>query len=189
MIFKILNDPMEINFTTKILKHFYIILLSFSFLYLNSCGFYKPVDARKIPPSAEARVKQNQEQGKGFSLGNLGGNKGGDFQFASSNEMWRATIDILDFVPLSNVDYGGGIIVTDWYKQSNSGKDSIKLMVQFLTNEIRADGIKINVYKRECLSLDNCKTTLLDTDLKNEIKLAILKKAALLKKADLEKKR
>jgi hypothetical protein len=100
--------------------------------------------------------------------------------------MWRATIDILDFVPLSNVDYGGGIIVTDWYKQSSSDKDSIKLMVQFLSNEIRADGLKINIYKKECLSLDNCKTSLLTSKLNNEIKLAILKKAALLKKASLE---
>ena len=74
--------------------------------------------------------------------------KGGDFQFASSNEMWRATIEILDFVPLANVDYGGGIIVTDWYKNSTSDKDSIKLMIQFLSNEIRADGIKVSIYNQ-----------------------------------------
>ena len=173
----------------NLLKLIFTILILFSFLHLNSCGLYRPVDARKVSPNADERVKQNQEQGKGFTLGNLGSNtKGGDFQFASSNEMWRATIEILDFVPLTNVDYGGGIIVTDWYKQSSSENDSIKLMIQFLTNEIRADGLKVNIYKRECLSINNCSTILLESGLNNEIKLAILKKASLLKKAKIEKK-
>jgi hypothetical protein len=174
----------------NLLKLFSTILILFSFLHLNSCGLYRPVDARKVSPNADERVKQNQEQGKGFTLGNImGGNKGGEFQFASSNELWRATIEILDFVPLTNVDYGGGIIVTDWYKQSSSEKDSIKLMVQFLTNEIRADVLKVNIYKKECLSVNNCKTSLLNSKLNSEIKLAILKKASLLKKAKIEKKK
>ena len=176
------------NFFTifKSNKGFQLILLIFLLFYLNSCGFYRPVDAKKIPPSAEARIKQNQEQGKGISFGNFRKNKGGDFQFASSNEMWRATISILDFVPLSNVDYGGGIIVTDWYKNTSADKDSIKLMIQFLSNDIRADGIKVSIYKKVCLSENNCTTNLLDSSLNAEIKLAILKKAALLKKRDLE---
>ena len=157
-------------------------------IHLNSCGIYKPSDARKVSPNSDERVKQNQEEGKGISFGNMMNKKGGDFQFASSNEMWRATIDILDFVPLANVDYGGGIIVTDWYKNSKTDKDSIKLMIQFLTNEIRADGIKVSIYKKECITENNCVSGLLNSELNNEIKLAILKKAALLKKKDLEKK-
>jgi hypothetical protein len=178
---------MNIFFSTfNLNKTFQLILLIFALFYLNSCGLYRPVDARQIPPNAEARVKQNQEQGKGISFGRLGKKKGGDFQFASSNEMWRATISILDFVPLSNVDYGGGIIVTDWYKNTSTDKDSIKLMIQFLSNEIRADGLKVSIYKKVCLSENNCTTNLLDSTLNSEIKLAILKKAALLKKRDLE---
>ena len=174
----------------NLLKLIFTILILFSFLHLNSCGLYRPVDARKVSPNADERVKQNQEQGKGFTLGNLGSNtKGGDFQFASSNEMWRATISILDFVPLSNVDYGGGIIATDWYKNTATDKDSIKLMIQFLSNEIRADGLKVSIYKKVCLSENNCTTNLLDSTLNSEIKLAILKKAALLKKRDLELKK
>ena len=164
------------------------ISIIFLLLYLNSCGLYRPVDARKVSPNSDERVKQNQEEGKGISFGNMMNKKGGDFQFASSNEMWRATIEILDFVPLANVDYGGGIIVTDWYKNSKTDKDSIKLMIQFLTNEIRADGIKVSIYKKECITENNCVSGLLNSELNNEIKLAILKKAALLKKKDLEKK-
>ena len=165
------------------------ILLIFIAIYLNSCGIYRPVDARKVSPNANERVKQNQKEGKGVTFGSLlGKNKGGDFQFASSNPMWRATIEILDFVPLSNVDYGGGVIVTDWYKNSDSNQDSIKIMIQFLTNEIRSDGIKINIYKKKCVTENNCSSSLLNSNLNGEIKLAILKKAALLKKESIEKK-
>jgi len=164
------------------------VILFILLLHLSSCGLYRPVDARKVSPNADERIKQNQEQGKGFTLGNIG-KKSGDFQFASSNEMWRAALDILDFVPLSNVDYGGGVIVTDWYQNSNSDEGSIKLMIQFLSNDIRADGIRVKIYKKNCAANNNCKTQLLKTDLNNEIKIAILKKAALLKKLDLEKKK
>jgi len=170
-------------------KLFQIIFLSCLIIQLNSCGLYRPTDARKIPPNASERIAQNQKEGKGMRFGSLLGNKGGgDFQFASSNAMWRATIEILDFVPLTNVDYGGGIIVTDWYGDSTSTNESIKIMVQFLSNEIRSDGIKINIYKKNCLPGGNCQTQILKTELNTEIKLAILKKAALLKKDTIKKK-
>ena len=164
------------------------ILLIFIAIYLNSCGIHRPVDARKVSPNANERVKQNQKEGKGITFGNILKKKSGDFQFASSNPMWRAAIEVLDFVPLSNVDYGGGVIVTDWYNNANSNEDSIKLMIQFLTNEIRADGIKVNIYKRRCVTENNCATSLLNSNLNNEIKLAILKKAAILKRKSIENK-
>ena len=164
------------------------ILLIFIAIYLNSCGIHRPVDARKVSPNANERVKQNQKEGKGITFGNILKKKSGDFQFASSNPMWRAAIEVLDFVPLSNVDYGGGVIVTDWYNNANSNEDSIKLMIQFLTNEIRADGIKVNIYKKRCVSENNCTTSLLNSNLNNEIKLAILKKAAILKRKSIENK-
>ena len=167
-----------------------IVFLTGLIIQLNSCGLYRPTDARKVPPNASERVKKNQEEGKGMRFGSILSNKrGGDFQFASSNEMWRATIDILDFVPLTNVDYGGGIIVTDWYSDSTSVNESVKIMVQFLSNEIRSDGVKIIIYKKDCLPNGNCQTQILKTQLNTEIKLAILKKAALLKKEALKKKK
>ena len=163
-----------------------LIIIAF---YLNSCGIWRPVDARKIPVNADERVKQNQEQGKGVSFGNIMKSKGGDFQFASSNEMWRATIDILDFVPLSNVDYGGGIIVTDWYKNSQTDKDSIKLMIQFLSNEIRSSSLKIIIHKKICEKNLICSTNLISNNLiRDELLSTILRKASLFLKADKEKK-
>ena len=117
--------------------------------FLNSCGIYKPVDARKVSPNADERVRKNLEEGRGFTL--MGGNKSGktNYQFASSNPMWRATLEILDFLPLANVDYSGGIITTDWYNEGTGSNESIKITIRFLTNEIRADGLKIIVHKKK----------------------------------------
>ena len=125
------------------------ILGTFIFSFLNSCGIYEPSDARKVSPNSKERVKKNLEEGKGISLKGLaGGMSGTSYQFASSNPMWRATLEILDFLPLSNVDYSGGIITTDWYNEGTASNESIKITVRFLTNEIRADGLKIIVHKK-----------------------------------------
>ncbi len=159
-----------------------IPVIFFLFLFLNSCGIYKYSDARKNPTNAHERIKKNMEEGKGFRLGQIG-KKSGDFNFATSNPLWRASLDILDFAPLSNVDYAGGIIVTDWFTQQNS-TDQVKITVKFLSNEIRADGIKIIIHKKKCIDINNCSVGKIKSDLNNQIKLAILKKATLLQSKD-----
>jgi hypothetical protein len=164
-----------------------IIIFITIILTINNCGIYKTTDARKVSPNDEERIKKNQEEGRGFTLGNLGKSSGGTFQFSSSNEMWRATLEILDFLPLSDVDYGGGIIITEWYNSPEAPNKSLKIMVQFLTNEIRADGIKVNVYEKNCSNESNCSSSLINSEITSEIKLEILKKAALIKKLDLQK--
>ena len=163
---------------------FYLSWLTI-FVFLSSCGIWDPADARKVSPNADERVKKNLEEGKGFSLMGLGENKGsGAFQFASSNPMWRATVDILDFLPLSNVDYSGGIIITDWYNEGTSGDESIKITVRFLTNEVRADGIKVIIHKKKCGVQDSCTIKKISSALENELKVAILKKAVVFAKED-----
>ena len=111
-----------------------------------------------------------------------GKKKGGDFDFATSNEMWRASLDILDFMPLTSADYGGGLIITDWYNEQNSSSDSIKISVRFLSNEIRADALKIQVFSKQCEKDRNCKVSQSNPKIENELKIAILKKAARYKK-------
>jgi len=160
-----------------------ISLIFLIFLMVSQCGIYKKTDARKVPTNAKERVKKNIAEGKKIKFGQLGKGGSGTFEFATSNEMWRATVDILDFMPLANVDYGGGVIITDWYNDGNQN-DSIKIMVQFLSNEIRADGLKVIVYDRKCNSTNslNCSTSVDDKNsIGQELKLAILKKAAEMK--------
>mgnify|MGYP003955579673 CR=1 FL=1 len=114
---------------------------------------------------------------------------GGAFQFASSNPMWRATVDILDFLPLSNVDYSGGIIITDWYNEGTSSTESIKITVRFLTNEVRADGVKVIIHKKKCSVQEVCSIKKISSALENELKVAILKKAVIFAKQDTLKNR
>jgi len=165
---------------------FGILILSF----LSSCGgigkIWDPADARKVPANVNERVKKNLEEGKGFSLKKAqqeGGGGGRSYQFASSNPMWRATLDILDFLPLANVDYSGGIITTDWYNEGLTTDESIKITVRFLTNEIRADGLKIVVHKKRCNVQQNCAVKKISSNLEHELRVAILKKAVLFEEA------
>ena len=178
------------NFKDKILYYPIITLFLLSLAStIVSCGPLKPkyTDLRKIPGDPKSKREKNIREGRGFrAMGMLDKNKGGNFQFASSNEMWRATLDLLDFTPLSNVDYSGGIIITDWFSES-SDQDPIKISIRFLSTEIRADGLKVIIYKKICEKNDktNCKTIKDNTTLGQEIKLAILKKAAIIKSGEI----
>ena len=165
-------------------KLIYLIFISTLFL-TNSCGIYKYSDARDNPVNADERVKKNIEEGRGFRLGKLGG-KGGDFMFASSNPMWRATMQKLSFAPLSVVDYGGGIIITDWFSEGES-KEEIKIAVRFLTNEIRSDAIDIKVFYKDCKVDMSCKIFEKDGVLKNELRKEILKQATIYQKQSKDK--
>ena len=152
---------------------------------LNGCEAfkYKRSDVKDNPVEAGKRVQKNIAEGKGIRFGNLGGKKGGVFDFASSNELWRATVEILDFVPLSNASYSGGIIITDWFSgEVENDSRNLKITVKFLSNEIRSDSVKVDVHERICNTQNNCKTNLVKSKISNEIKIAILKKAAFLQK-------
>ena len=181
------------NFKAKVLYYSVITLFLLSLTSLVvSCGPLKPkyTDLRKVPGNPKDKRERNIREGRGFrGMSMLEKKNSGNFQFASSNEMWRATLDLLDFTPLSNVDYSGGIIITDWFSES-SDQDPVKISVRFLSNEIRADGLKVIIYKKICKKIDeknNCKTIKDNTTLGSEIKLAILKKAAIIKSGETSK--
>merc|ERR1711991_280293 len=114
-------------------------------------------DAKENPPDPRERVKKNLEEGKGFRLNDLmGSKKGGDFEFASSNELWKASLDTIDFIPLASVNYSGGIIITDWYSADNNSNEMIKISIRFLTNEIRSDALQIKVFTKVCDTQNKC---------------------------------
>ena len=164
-----------------------LIFLTLS-ISLNSCEAlkYKPTKAGEVPINVKDRVKKNIEEGKGFRL--MGGNKkGGTFDFASSNELWRATLDTIDFMPLVSANYSGGIIITDWYNDSSSTGQSVKISVRFLTNEVRSDALDVKTFTKNCDTTVDCKITEEKGTLVLEITKSILKKAAIYKKQNKEK--
>ena len=167
-----------------------LVKILISFLLLNSCADgLKGVDARKIPANMTERQRQNIEEGRGFTLGSLGGSKAGEFDFASSNELWRASLDTLDFMPLSLANYSGGIIVTDWYSSDGSVDESVKISVRFLSNEIRSDSLAIKVFYKKCSLQKNCQITDKTDALSNDIENKILTKAAVYEKENKSKKK
>ena len=171
----------------KLSKYSLIIFL----LLLSSCGpgFFKRSDVKDNPVNVDERVKRNIEQGKGIRFGKFGSSGGGTFDFASANELWRASVEILDFVPLTNASYSGGIIITDWFKGNDDDKDNryLKITVRFLSNEIRIDALKISVHEKICKNnSSDCNVNLIETKISEEIKLAILKKAALMERKTLQ---
>ena len=155
-----------------------------TFLILTNCAALKPDWSKTAEPDGKKRARKNVEEGRGFSVGGIGGsNKNTNFLFASSNPMWRASLDTIDFITLANVDYAGGLIITDWYSEGNSN-EAIKITLRFLSNEIRADGLDVILHKKTCKNNTNCTINKIDSNLSLEIKDSILRKAAVLKEED-----
>jgi hypothetical protein len=152
------------------------LFLTFLPFWLSSCG--TGVDAKKYPPNPELRVKKNIEEGRGFNLNKaINKNTSTNFEFASSNELWRASLDVIDFMPLSSVNYSGGIIISDWYSNNQNSNESIKISIRFLTNEIRSDALDIKIFKKICKTDVGCKISEGYDNLITELKRKILKNA------------
>ena len=167
------------------------IYLLFSLFFINSCGIYKKADVKDTPVNVNERVRKKDEEGRGIKFGKRGAN-GGTFDFASSNELWRASIEVLDFVPFTNASYSGGILITEWFDGNSSNENfrNLKITVRFLSNEIRSDALEISVHEKLCENnSQNCSVKKIESELINEIKIAILKKAALLEKQTREDNR
>ena len=171
----------------RLLKILLLLQLIFS---LSSCGplAYKKTDARKVSPNPEERVKKNLEEGRGFKIIDANRKLSTTYDFASSNELWRATLDTIDFMPLTTANYSGGIIVTDWYSDNQNLNENIKITVRFLTNEIRSDALDLKIFYRKCDSLNKCKIFEKEGNLSKELKKEILKKASTYQKQAKDKK-
>lgn len=170
---------------SSILKITNFLLISSLIFSLNGCGAFRMTDAREVSPNPDERVKKNIEEGRGLRLATLGQQQG-DFQFASANPLWRASLDILDFAPLVSANYSGGIIITDWVSTENKN-ETFKVTVKFLSNEIRPDGLDIIIHQKTCQDNTGCDISKLETNVINDLKIKILKRAALYEKEDVAK--
>ena len=167
----------------------------FVFLILNGCGgglkLPKPGDARTMEMEGQERARKNVEEGRGVSAKQIfSRNRNTNYEFSTSNPLWRATFDVIDFMPLVTVDYSGGMIITDWYTDSNTSNDSLKFTIRFLSNEIRADSLKIIIHKKTCKIESNCIIKKITSNkIENAIRSDIIKKAALLEVESKKKKK
>jgi len=160
--------------------YFKFFCLIFVSLFLYSCNGKIPgADARKVSYDPNERVKKNLEEGRGFRIDEAFSKRGsGDFDFATANELWRASLDTIDFMPIATANYSGGILITDWYSNNQNSNESIKISIRFLTNEVRSDALSIKIFYKKCENIINCKITEQQGNLKKELQMEILKKAA-----------
>ena len=178
----------KICFFTKLATYLVLALL------LGNCSKVDPITGEKIliDPNADRKATAFRDQGGGI-FGNIGsggvGSKNTNFEFANSNVLWRATLKSLDFLPLLNADYSGGIIIYDWYSQTNNPKEQIKISVQFLNNELRSDSVKITAHKKICETLERCSNSNLDQNFANSIKESIIASARTLKIEEAKKEK
>ena len=157
-------------------------------LGITSCSvpkFAKPKKATgDVQLSAKEQAKRNVAEGRGVSImGAFNKSKSTNYEFSTSNPLWRASLELIDFMPLTTVDYSGGIIITDWFSDSSSAKDSIKITIRFLSNEVQSNSIKIIVHKKNCKVSDNCSIQEIDSKIKTELAQSIISRAAKLELA------
>merc|ERR1712159_964332 len=142
---------------------FFLSVFLITFTSCNKANKDFAKDANR-PIQAEDKRRKNINEGRGVSIGSLAGRVSGGttYEFSSSNPMWRASLETLDFLPLATVDYSGGMIITDWYADDSDKFKSLKITVRFLSNEVRTDSLKIIIHQKICKTSGACSTNLLE---------------------------
>lgn len=166
-------------------------ILAFFLIFTYNCSKIDPVTGEKviIDPNPVKRAEAARDKGGGI-FGAITQNRSQNtFEFSTSNVLWRATLKSLDFLPLLNADYSGGIIIYDWYSQTNNPKEQIKISVQFLSNELRSDSIKIIAHKKICETTERCSNSTIDQNFANSIKESIIISARSLKVEEAKKEK
>jgi hypothetical protein len=188
---QIYNKLKFLKLNLTLIRHIFLFFLLTLIVFLSSCSSKKVVDGEKelieVNPDKKASDFRDKVGGIFADIGKKSGST--TFEFASSNVLWRATLKSLDFLPLLNADYSGGIIIYDWYSQTNNPKEQIKISIQFLSNELRSDSIKITAHKKICESIDRCSNSTLDQNFANSIKDSIITSARALKIEEAKKEK
>jgi hypothetical protein len=168
------------------LRYSFIVL--FLLTFFTHCAKVDPITGEKVLVETDTRKKSREFVDKqGGLFGEIGKSSSGtNFEFSTSNVLWRATLKSLDFLPLANADYSGGIIVYDWYSNKND-KESIKISVRFLSNELKSSSVMVAGHKKICDEVGKCFIEKLDNKFTDEIKESVISTARILKIEDSKK--
>lgn len=159
------------------------LLIITSIFFTVKCGKIDPVTGEKviIEPNVTKRQQAYIDKEGGIFGDFSKKNQSNTFEFATSNVLWRATLKSLDFLPLVNADYSGGVIIYDWYSDGKNSKEQIKVSVKFLNNELRSDSLEVSIHKKICDNENNCITQKINNNFNQEIKDTIIASARNLK--------
>ena len=177
-----LLDHMKIYKFIKITSLLIILVFSASCASKDKENDETVIKKKRINPNVTEKVRDSKTDGL-FSKAI--GKGSGNFEFATSNVLWRASLKTLNFMPLSTVSYSGGVIVTDWYGKNED--EMIKLTIRFLSNDLALSSVEISGFKKVC-NLEKCTITKTNSALNNEIKSKIIEEAKILKLKEEQKK-
>ena len=171
---------------SSVIKNMFRTISIFFMVFLISCAVPEALKPKKVdssvPVNADERARKNIEEGRGISLKGAMKGRSTTYDFSTSNPLWRASLETIDFMPLSTVDYSGGVIITDWYSDSGNPNEAIKITLRFLSNEIQSNSIKVIVHNKNCGPSENCTISEIESNIKFELQKTILSKAATLEK-------
>jgi hypothetical protein len=115
-------------------------------LALSACSMFRGDDS----PAGQSRADADRERG-GISLFGGGGDSGGgdDAGIGVNSYLWRASLDTLNFMPLSSADPFGGVIITDWYSDPTTPSERFKATVYILDTRLRADALNVSIFRQQ----------------------------------------
>lgn len=91
--------------------------------------------------------------------------------------LWRASLDTVSFMPLASADPFGGVILTDWYENPEKRGERFKLNVYILDRQLRADGIRVSVFKQRLDTSKNWRDMAVSKETGTDVENTILTRA------------
>ena len=160
----------------KIIQKYRFLKFYLIIFFLFQCAKVDPITGEKIliEPDPVKKARKAADEGGGLFGDLKKNNKSNNFEFSSSNVLWRATLQSLEFLPLLNADYSGGVVIYDWFSENLNSKEQIKVTVRFLSNELRANSLRIVVHKKTCDENNICSIKKVEGGIADEIKDKIL---------------
>jgi hypothetical protein len=135
-----------------ILRRIFIVTALFP-LFLGACS-----DSGVEADPTYSNKEREQLYKNGSVLSDEGGTDmfGGDTKSKNQDAsgigvngfLWRASLDVISFMPMASADPFGGVIITDWYSPPDTPNERTRLNIFIRDRELRADGIKVSVFRQ-----------------------------------------
>ncbi|CAA7614931.1 conserved exported hypothetical protein [Candidatus Terasakiella magnetica] len=91
--------------------------------------------------------------------------------------LWRASLDTISFMPITTADAFGGTIITDWYQLPETPNERYKVNVFIIDRTLRADGVKVSLFKQVKDGTGNWADTRVDPKMATDLENSILTRA------------
>ena len=145
------------------------------FLSMSACSRN---DADNYRTSPDYRSAPNEgSPGLGINLFKGVATDGTQGAVAVNAFLWRASLDTIAFMPLASADPFGGVIITDWYSPPQTPKERFKVNVYVLGRALRADGVKVSVFRQTTETSDVWTDMPIGAEVQSEFEEAILTRA------------